>query len=140
MAQVKLAQHFIEVIPRSMWAIRHGMRAAAHAQFSVPQFRVMARLWGGSTTTSELAELIGTSVPAMSRLVEALVALGLIMRAPQSHDRRQVLLVLTAEGRKRYSRFRRTTQGHFKEKFSMLSDQERKKLADGLVVLESLFP
>jgi DNA-binding MarR family transcriptional regulator len=138
--KLELTKKFINVIPRAMWAIRYGMRAAAEAEFSVPQFRVMASLSHESRTNSELAELIGMSVPAMSRLVDGLVGEGVITRVPQERDRRQISLVLSADGRRRFSKLRRSTQNLFNAKFSALSLEQRSKLAEGLAVLEVLFP
>ena len=134
-----LAHSFIHVIPRSMLAIRHGMRESAREQFSVPQFRVLAQLWVQSQTNGELADHIGVSVPAMSRLVETLVRAGLVGRVPQSHDRRQVLLSLTEAGQKRFLSLQQTTQMVFKQKFSQLNADQKKKLAEGLSILEDLF-
>jgi DNA-binding MarR family transcriptional regulator len=135
-----LSKKFLEVIPRSMWSIRYGMRAAAQSDFTVPQFRVMAILWQESRTNSELAEQIGISVPAMSRMVEGLVNLRLVTRVPQEHDRRQVKLELSSEGKKRFQRLRKATEGIFNEKFATLDAGKRTKLMEGLAVLEELFP
>jgi DNA-binding MarR family transcriptional regulator len=99
----------------------------------------MARLWDRASTNRELADVIGISVPAMSRLVDGLVNSGLVTRTPQQHDRRQVLLELSPEGRKSFCRLRKTTRGVFTDRLSSLSREEQRKLDEGLAVLESLF-
>src|SRR4051812_40889160 len=122
--QDRLPQKFIEVIPRTMWAIRYGMRSVSRTELTVPQFRVMAALWHGPKTNSALAESIGISVPAMSRLVDGLVGSGIVVRTQNPQDRRQVGLELSPEGRKRFSKFRKCTQDLFSEKFAALSQED----------------
>lgn len=122
-----------------MWAIRFGMREAAGKELTVPQFRVMAQLWKQPSTNGDLAEIIGVSVPAMSRLVDGLVEGGLVTRFPEVRDRRQIRLELTLSGRRTFQRLKRHTQGVFSARFSELSETERGKLQEGLAVLGKLF-
>jgi outer membrane protein TolC/DNA-binding MarR family transcriptional regulator len=135
-----LSRSFIEVIPRSMWSIRYDMRAAKGSDLSVPQFRTLALLWRGRRANGELAEQIGVSVPAMSRMVDGLASTGYIDRFPQAHDRRIVLLGLTRRGRSAFRRIREQTQDSFMERFAVLDPQRRQKLMEGLQVLGDLFP
>lgn len=136
----ELSRCFVEVIPRSMWSIRYGMREAAGKDLSVPQFRVMATLWQRSRTNGELAEQMGVSVPAMSRMVDGLVEAGYVIRVPQDHDRRQVKLELSLAGRRTFRRIQKHTHELFVSRFSGLNAGQRQGLQDGLSVLEILFP
>ena len=135
-----LSRHFVEVIPRSMWSIRYGMREAAGQDLTVPQFRCLAMLSRKSRTNGELAERMGVSVPAMSRMVDGLVGLGLLIRVPQATDRRQIKLELSLDGRRKFQRMRRHTHGLFVSKFSVLEEGKRRRLREGLAVLGELFP
>lgn len=55
----------------------------------------------GPLRLAELNEHVLLSQPALSRMVDRLVARGLIAREPDPRDRRGVLLTLTAAGRER---------------------------------------
>ncbi len=135
----ELARDFIETVPRSMWAIRYGMREAAGQELTVPQFRVLAQLSIQSRTNGELAERIGVSVPAMSRLVDGLVEGEFVVRFPETRDRRQVRLELSPSGRRKFQRLKKHTQSLFSARFSELGETDRRKLREGLEVLGKLF-
>lgn len=132
----ELAQTFVNVIPRSMWAIRHEVRKHASSDLTVPQFRVLAQVATQPKSLSQLAEMIGTSVPAMSRMVDCLVKRKLLKRSVGSNDRRQVLIELSAQGRKHYNEFKQRTHEEFSESFQKLNDADREVLMNGLLVLE----
>lgn len=136
----ELAQTFVNVIPRSMWAMRHEVRKQvrtnAQSELTVPQFRVLAQVSEEPKTLSQLAEAIGTSVPAMSRMVDCLVRRNLLKRTAGEKDRRQVRVDLSVLGRKRYDDFRQRTYEEFAESFKKLSESDRDTLIKGLRVLE----
>lgn len=54
----------------------------------------------GAATVRDLAVDIGISKPAVTRAADRLAGLGLLERKEDVRDRRSVLLVLTAAGRK----------------------------------------
>jgi DNA-binding MarR family transcriptional regulator len=64
------------------------------------QFRIIHALNHGSFTMGELADRMKVRTPTVSRMIDAMVARGLVDREPDSTDRRKVWLHLTAEGRK----------------------------------------
>ena len=63
------------------------------------QFRIIHALNHGSFTMGELADRMKVRTPTVSRMIDAMVARGLVDREPDSTDRRKVWLHLTAEGR-----------------------------------------
>jgi len=63
------------------------------------QFRIIHALNHGSFTMGELADRMKVRTPTVSRMIDAMVARGLVDREPDSADRRKVWLHLTAEGR-----------------------------------------
>lgn len=136
----ELARVFVDVVPRAMWSIRAGIRETVGENFTMPQFRVLNQLRQRSCTNGELAELIGVSVPAMSRIVDGLVETGFLVRVPQEHDRRQVKLELNLEGRRKFKRIQKHVHQVFVKRFTALGADRRKDLMGGLSVLEELFP
>lgn len=63
------------------------------------QFSVLCRLEQGPRTPRELADIEKVSAPSMTRTTSALVDKGLVSRADDPEDGRQVILSLTHEGR-----------------------------------------
>ncbi|MFI0967988.1 MarR family winged helix-turn-helix transcriptional regulator [Streptomyces sp. NPDC021080] len=53
-----------------------------------------------AATLTDLAESVGTTLPAASRLCDRLEAAGLLQRIPHSHSRRALSLLLTPQGRR----------------------------------------
>src|SRR5262245_43856422 len=107
---LECARHLLEVIPRAMRSIRTEMRRKAQPELTVPQFRVLARLSISPATNGEVAEWIGVSVPAMSRMVELLARRGYVQKERQSEDRRQVRLLLSAKGKSHFLKIRGQAQ------------------------------
>ncbi len=76
-------------------AVEHNL---AKDQLSLSQFRILDRLATGSFPGRSLAEWLAVKPPALTALVDALVKRGLVDRAEDPSDRRQVTHTLTAEG------------------------------------------
>lgn len=74
-------------------------RAVADADLTMPQYRLLVFLSQGTVSASELAEWLSVSRPAITTLVDGLVARGLVDRSPVPGDRRRVDQVLTGAGR-----------------------------------------
>jgi DNA-binding MarR family transcriptional regulator len=131
-------QH-LEVIPRVLCRLRNDARAE-HSGLTVPQFRILARISREAETVSSLAEQQGVSLSAMSRMVETLARKGLLTRQAAVDDRRRVMLQPTARGRAQFESIRRLTQDRLADRIRQLPAASQRALADGLAVLERLFP
>lgn len=95
-----VAALLMELAPLIMRVMRQEMATHSATELSVPQFRALrfvGRQPGGSL--SALAERLGASLPAASKLVDRLVDIDLLARATDPRDRRQVTLELTDRGR-----------------------------------------
>jgi DNA-binding MarR family transcriptional regulator len=98
-------------VPRSatdddlLEAARAIMRISLHAAdqiggLSVVQLRALTVLdRAGQVNLAQLAEGMGVTVSTTSRLVDRLVAAGLVDRRPAAHTRREITLRLTPRGR-----------------------------------------
>jgi DNA-binding MarR family transcriptional regulator len=72
----------------------------AESGLTLAQFHLLEPLRdGGELTVSELAVGAGVAAPTATRMLDALVRDGLATRRPAEHDRRAVLVGLSAEGR-----------------------------------------
>jgi DNA-binding MarR family transcriptional regulator len=98
----KIARLFFEAIPPYIHRMRLEVRKAAPESLSFSQFRVMACIFRGVQTVSLIAEQVGVSQPAMTKMVNGLVARDLIKKVPDKVDKRQSWLYLTFSGERLY--------------------------------------
>ena len=99
------------------------------------QFSVMARLEETPRTPRELADIERVSAPSMSRTVAALVERGLVLRADDPTDGRQVILSLTPEGARTLKDIRRRRDEWMASRIKGLSPEEREVLARASEIL-----
>lgn len=92
---------------------------------------------GDGTRQKDLAASVGIEGPSLVRLLDTLVAKGLIERSEDATDRRAKLLRLTSEGRKIVDRIRETVTTLESEILSPFSDGDIVWLANFLGRLES---
>ena len=100
------------------------------------QFSALIRLEGGPRTPPELADIEKVSAPSMTRTVGGLVDLGLVARADDPTDGRQVILSLTPEGRATIKETRRRRDQWFAARLETLTDDERALLVEATALLE----
>lgn len=95
----RAAAVILETVPPVMRAIRSRMRQAGLPGLSVPQFRVLlyVRRHPG-TGLSEIADHLGTTLPATSEVVNRLVRQGFLTRATDERERRRICLGLSQAG------------------------------------------
>ncbi|MDF3981554.1 MarR family transcriptional regulator [Luteibacter sp. PPL201] len=80
----------------------------------------------GTSTPSELCTLAEQKPTNMTRITTMLVKRGLISRSHATHDRRQVVLTITAEGRRFVRKLLPPMFPDLKDRFACFSDSERK--------------
>jgi DNA-binding MarR family transcriptional regulator len=132
----------LEVVPQLMRAIRDQMRQHRVADLSVPEFRTLGFLnqHPGASLTA-VADHIGLTLPAMSKMMDGLVARSLVKREREfdAIDRRCVTLALTTRGRTVLESARATTQAYLAEVLAALSPAERTTVMEAMRVLSPLF-
>ena len=129
----------IEIIPIAMRAIRREMRGHAMPELSVAQFRILSRLDREPQSNKQLAEWVGVSTAAMSRTIEGLVVRGYVQRKAAENDRREVVLGLSQNGKKKYESIKESTKTKLMPQLEKLSEAKLKKLHEGLFVLLEVF-
>jgi DNA-binding MarR family transcriptional regulator len=123
-----------------MRTIRGEMRGHRPAGLSVPQFRTLTflrRTPGASL--SAVAEHVGVVLSSMSKLVDGLVARGLVTRTVAADDRRRVTLDLTADGHAALDLARRATLARLEERLAYLSAGEQADVLQALKALQAVF-
>ena len=122
-----------------MRAIRKEMRGLAQPELTVAQFRVLTRLDYAPHTNKQLAEWMGISAASMSKTVDGLVKRSFIQRSESASDRREVTLVLTVKGKKKYENIKAGTQELLFQRIVQLEDHEKQELMLGLAHLRKIF-
>ena len=114
------------------WALgavlRSWMRATSDAVADLPGgprgYQVMAMATGGPCgTQAAMAERIGVDRTAMTHLIDALEAEGLVERRPDPADRRARTLILTGDGAKVHARVQRKLREAERDVLGPLDDE-----------------
>ena len=92
----------------------------------------------GPMTPGELAEHEKVQPPSMTRVIAVLEERSLVIRAPHSTDRRQVVLTVTDGGRDLVYQARRLREAWLARRLRDLSPQERATLRAAAPILEKL--
>jgi DNA-binding MarR family transcriptional regulator len=92
----------------------------------------------GPMTPGELAEHEKVQPPSMTRVIAVLEERSLVVRAPHSTDRRQVVLTVTGDGEELVHQARRLREAWLARRLRELSPQERATLRAAAAILEKL--
>jgi len=138
--QEECARRVLDVAPPVVRVIRKLMRNHRLAGLSVPQFRAMALLSRSpQASLSCVADYIGSSLPAASRMIEGLVSKKLVNRCECCSDRRQVSLGLTRRGESAFRASRQATQRQLARRIGSLSPEQRHAVVEGMHCLAEIF-
>ncbi len=116
--------------------ISRRVRFESDSTVAPHQYSVLVRLEESPRTPKELAAIEKVSAPSMSRTVNGLVERGLVARADDPTDGRQVILSLTGEGRATIKDTRRRRHQWFAARLETLTDAERALLVEATALLE----
>ncbi len=130
-----------DAMQRQLWKLLRGLERCDQeflSRYGVTTAQgeaLLAFSTGSRLSMNELSRMLGLANSTMTRMVEYLVARGLVSRAEDDQDRRIVRVTLTAEGRK--------LQGSLKEarreiQRLILSEIKEGERAGILEVLEKL--
>jgi DNA-binding MarR family transcriptional regulator len=123
-----------ELLEAARGFMRISLRAADRiGGVSVVQLRALTVLHRqGPANLGRLAEEMGVTVSTASRLVDRLVAAGLVDRRIAAHTRREVSLRLTARARATLSRYDDLRLASLQECLDGLPDEQREAAVRGL--------
>jgi MarR family transcriptional regulator for hemolysin len=134
------AGQVLDTIPVLMRLIREQMRQHRRSELSVPQFRSLIFVHHTpEATLSDLAEHLGLSLPAASRLVAGLVTRSLMLRQQRKDNRRCVRLSLTARGRAAFQAAFKQTRLAFAERLTSLSNPQLRLVSQAMQLLNQVF-
>ena len=134
------ADAVLNVVPPVVREIRKTMREHRLPELSVPQFRTLGLLsFNPDVCLSEVADYVGSSLPAASRMIDGLVAKNLVVRTVSPHDRRQIALALTPLGRKCFLESRQATRRQLVSRLAGLSESQKDVIVKAMEFLGEIF-
>jgi len=104
-------------------------------ELTFTQLRILLAIEYGKDQVGKLARSANVAQPAMSKIVDHLIRLGLARRDPHPTDRRQIKLSLTPKGTAMTGRVRRRAAEKYVDAIKNLSPSDREKLLDGIAVI-----
>ena len=99
---------------------------------------VMGLLNASNMTMTELAKALMMAKPQLTRIVETLVALGLVERLSDSADRRVIHMALTNNGRVKFIDLRKKMKEKTKQRLASLTDDELTQLSAALEAIRNI--
>jgi DNA-binding MarR family transcriptional regulator len=130
----------LDVTPAVVRFIRRIVLSHRSLELSVPQFRTLALLSRcPNVSLSCVADNIGSSLPAASRMIGVLVTKKLVARQDSKSDRRQVSLALTARGAEAFKAARNQAREHLGEKLLSLGIEEHGRICRAMELLGAIF-
>lgn len=137
---LECAVEFLEVLPLVMGSLRCEIRRDPATALTMGQFRVLSVLnWHGTCSVSQVAECLELGLPATSKIIDGMVAAGMISRRGDPSDRRRVLLEMSAAGRNELLATRAIAHNHLANLLAPLSEPDRARLLESLRALRPLF-
>jgi DNA-binding MarR family transcriptional regulator len=120
-----------ETVPRYLRSLRQAVeQAEGPDRLTMPQFRCLQAIAAedGTALTTGLARRLRVAVPTMTRMLDGLVERGLVERRPDPTSRRQIRLVLTAEGRGLLARYEAVIEARLRRLLGLLDSAQRQRL------------
>src|SRR5258706_2722470 len=133
------ARELREMVQMVTRVLREQMRRH-RSGLTIAQFRALCFVsMTVDSSLSAVADFIGLSLPAMSRLVDGLVEKRLMKRRASDDDRRHLQLSVTPAGEAALREARQMAQAHLQEKLSGLTAKQRTAVADVMQLLRGVF-
>ena len=115
------------------------LRREADAALTPSQQSALATVErNGPLTLGTLAELERVAPPSVTKVVAKLEAAGLVSRRLDERDRRVAWITVTAAGAQRLAQVRQRKNAWLAAQVRKLDDDQRRRLADALDVLDEL--
>jgi DNA-binding MarR family transcriptional regulator len=128
-------------MPRVFNAVRGAVKRQNKLEVNVPQFRALIFLQQhAGESLSALAEFLGLSLPAASKLADGLVKRGMLQRQSDPADRRRLVLRLSRKGDALLLGAQDAVRRHLAGMLGRIQPESLEVLAEALVVLQNSFP
>jgi DNA-binding MarR family transcriptional regulator len=134
------AVELLEVVPMVMRAMRAEVRGQRAPELSLPQFRALAFIGRNEgAMLSDVANFLGLTLSAASKLVDGLVASKFAIRRQDTADRRRVSLTLSTAGRVKHEAILKHAQAFLSHKVEHLGEPQRMEIVAAMHTLRAIF-
>jgi DNA-binding MarR family transcriptional regulator len=134
----RAAALFLDVIPHAMKTLRRELRASPSANLTMPQYRILAQLYLEPANNKALAESLGVSLPAASRMVKSLVGRKLVESTQNLLDKREVRLRLTKAGQRKFELISDALRIGLTQRFEQLDGASLDQIENGLLSIQAI--
>lgn len=134
----QVASLLLEVVPLAMRELRKELRTGVDTDLTIAQFRILAHLWCEPTNNKTIAEALGVSVPASSRMIKLLVQRKYVESTQGLSDKREVLVRLTKGGERRFEIVRESVRAGLARRLESIAATRLKKADAGLSAMKSI--
>lgn len=132
------ARLLLNTIPQVMQTIGAELQACRLVDFTVPQFRALTIIQAQQNMSiTRIADQLGTSLSAVSKLIDGLVDRGYVMRDVPSNDRRRVQVTLTALGETAITNVHQHLQGYWERTLAQHTPAEITSITQALTLLRA---
>ncbi len=131
---IKTARSLLEVTWLLMRSFSARMRQGEQ-RLEPAHAGILAKLSIAPCSLTELAQHQSVRLPTMSKSVALLVKRGWVERSTQEDNRRQIMVGLTAEGRRVFADMKRDAERHVAQMLAPLAAEERAQIEEGLATL-----
>jgi DNA-binding MarR family transcriptional regulator len=104
-------------------------------ELTFTQLRILLAIEYGKDQIGKLARSAHVAQPAMSKIVDHLIRVGLARRDPHPTDRRRIRLSLTPKGAAMTGRVRLKAAEKYVDAIKSLSPNDQRKLVEGVAVI-----
>ncbi|HUR63709.1 MAG TPA: MarR family transcriptional regulator [Candidatus Thermoplasmatota archaeon] len=119
--------------------LKAELRSRRPGDLSIPQFRFLSILAKETDRSlGDIAEDLGVSPPALSKLVDGLVERSLVARAADASDRRRLSLAITPAGQRLVAGFRAQLEEGLAQRLAALPARSQASLAAALADLQTV--
>ncbi|AHD07271.1 transcriptional regulator-like protein [Paenibacillus larvae subsp. larvae] len=108
------------------------VRAWAKLDLTMPQLKILLILSKKEASIGHLADLLDTTMPSMTGIIDRLEKLELVERTVSVEDRRSTLVRMTPKSRELIANLYSSGHGKFEQIMSMMSPLEREMVDLGL--------
>ncbi len=134
--KIAAVRKFNRFFTRQIGVLREGL---LHSPYSLTEARILFELGqGNQVTASRLGRELGLDAGYLSRILARLEQQGLLEKVRSETDGRQLLLSLTAEGRKAFALLDRRSREEVSEMLTDLSEEDQQRLLKAMQTIESV--
>lgn len=134
--RINTVRKFNRLITRRIGALREGL---LHSPFPLTESRIIFEIaQREQPTAADLAKELGLDAGYLSRIIARLEEQGILEKVRSEQDARQLILHLTAEGKKAFELLNQRSQAEVAELLNDLSELDQERLVQAMRTIEGL--